>query len=312
MNKPSIGRELLDVPMGEMIRDMAFAIAEAQMRLDENSIDVAEMMGGLKTITDTDAQGNETVRFEDSRVFFGTEKIPTLDAIEIHNSSRDAALRSQIRTQLGSNILITTAGRTAITDYLHPTAPNTPRKPVASAFGTDLAAQKLKTIYHDSELWIVVERPANTGFVEESPESTWVISLKANVTPPATLSIPRRLSMLELGFTPTFYQFVDTIIEVKIAIKYTMEAESSFGISTNTQSTVRERNQSLKLGGRVANYSRSNGKTVSTTQVNAQYSQKFSYSAEGSSLIRTKLVPIPPPAILEERIRLLMEQEMGS
>jgi hypothetical protein len=46
---------------------------------------------------------------------------------------------------------------------------------------------------------------------------------------------------------------------------------------------------------------------VSTSQVNASYSQKYSYSAEGSSLLRTKLVPIPPPAILEERIRQQME-----
>jgi hypothetical protein len=64
-NRPRIGQELLDVPMGDMIREMAFAIAEAQMKLDENSIDVAEMMGGLKTITDD----NGVVTFEDSRVF---------------------------------------------------------------------------------------------------------------------------------------------------------------------------------------------------------------------------------------------------
>ena len=67
-NRPRIGQELLDVPMGDMIRQMAFAIAEAQIMLDQNSIDVAEMMGGLRTITDE--LGN--VRFEDSRIFFGT------------------------------------------------------------------------------------------------------------------------------------------------------------------------------------------------------------------------------------------------
>ena len=42
----SIGQELLNVPMGDMIRQMAFAIAEGQMKLDANSIEVAEMMGG--------------------------------------------------------------------------------------------------------------------------------------------------------------------------------------------------------------------------------------------------------------------------
>ena len=52
-----------------MIRQMAFAIAEAQDKLDENSINVAEMMGGLTTVFDE--QGK--VSFDDSRVFFGYE-----------------------------------------------------------------------------------------------------------------------------------------------------------------------------------------------------------------------------------------------
>ena len=63
----SIGQELLNVPMGDMIRQMAFAIAEGQMKLDANSIDVAEMMGGLKIVYDD--QGKPT--FDDSRIFFG-------------------------------------------------------------------------------------------------------------------------------------------------------------------------------------------------------------------------------------------------
>jgi len=46
--RPNIGQELLNVPMGDMIRDMAFAIADAQMRLDEKSIEVTQMLGGLK------------------------------------------------------------------------------------------------------------------------------------------------------------------------------------------------------------------------------------------------------------------------
>ena len=78
-NRPRIGQELLDVPMGDMIRQMAFAIAEAQIVLDKNSIDVAEMMGGLTTVTD-DA-GNIT--YEDSRVYFGNAKMNLL--IRIYN-----------------------------------------------------------------------------------------------------------------------------------------------------------------------------------------------------------------------------------
>ena len=46
---------------------------------------------------------------------------------------------------------------------------------------------------------------------------------------------------------------------------------------------------------------------MSTSTVYAAYSSKYSYSAEGSSLLRTKLVPVPPPTVLEERIRKLIE-----
>ena len=73
----SIGQDLLNVPMGEMIRSMAFAIAEAQLRLDHASIESAEMMGGLKTIVND--QGVTT--FEDSRVFFGHEYMTIPEAM---------------------------------------------------------------------------------------------------------------------------------------------------------------------------------------------------------------------------------------
>ncbi|HMW73169.1 MAG TPA: hypothetical protein PKD17_15180 [Cellvibrionaceae bacterium] len=72
----SIGQELLNVPMGDMIRQMAFAIAEAQYKLDENSINVAEMMGGLTTVYDE--KGKPT--FDDSRVFFGYEYMTVKEA----------------------------------------------------------------------------------------------------------------------------------------------------------------------------------------------------------------------------------------
>ena len=77
-----IGQDLLNVPMGDMIRDMAFAIAEAQTKLDENSITVAEMMGGLKTIYNNEGD----VAFEDSRVFFGRDRVPLSVAKALYNS----------------------------------------------------------------------------------------------------------------------------------------------------------------------------------------------------------------------------------
>jgi hypothetical protein len=103
------------------------------------------------------------------------------------------------------------------------------------------------------------------------------------------------LTLLELGFTPTFYQFVDTIIEVKVSISMSLETEAGF--STTTVSGEQE-------GGHCFFYGKASAR-VST--VSASFASKYQYSAEGSSLLRTKLVPVPPPAILEERIRLMIE-----
>jgi hypothetical protein len=101
------------------------------------------------------------------------------------------------------------------------------------------------------------------------------------------------LSMLELGFTPSFYHFVDTIIEVKVSI--TMSTETSFSRSTFN----------ANIGARWGFF----GAGASVSSVSASYAQKFNYSAEGSSLIRTKIAPVPPPAILEERIRGMLEAQ---
>lgn len=100
---------------------------------------------------------------------------------------------------------------------------------------------------------------------------------------------PKQVSMLELGFTPTFYQFMETVIEVKVAIKIHREVKTNRTGKDDSKQTA--------------------GTLAVASSVDATYSQSYNYSAEGSSLVRTKLVPVPPPAILEERIRLVMNGE---
>ena len=121
-----IGQQLLNVPMGDMIRQMAFAIADAQMELDESSVRVAELMSGQYPLRDpegnlVDGEGKPTSKpvYVDSRVFFGEEK------------DKDGKIT------------------------------------------------------------------------------------------------PSRASMMELGFTPTFYQFIETLIEVKISIRITRQTDTS-------------------------------------------------------------------------------------
>ena len=116
--------------------------------------------------------------------------------------------------------------------------------------------------------------------------------------------LANRLSMMELGFVPTFYQFVDTVIDMKLTLR--LRRQSS---ETRTAKEVWSREQSV--GGEAAGRSRrTKPKTViTTTPVDARYSSSYNFSAEMTSKVSTKLVPVPPPAILEERIRALMDQE---
>lgn len=96
-------------------------------------------------------------------------------------------------------------------------------------------------------------------------------------------------TMLGAGFQPSFYQFTDTIIEVKMAISMSKSTEAS--VSTSAKA----------------------GFGCFSASVNASYSSKYSYSVEGSSLLRTKITPVPPNAFLEKYLELksqLMQKKM--
>ncbi|TSJ41698.1 hypothetical protein FO442_13790 [Fluviicola chungangensis] len=97
------------------------------------------------------------------------------------------------------------------------------------------------------------------------------------------------VSLLALGFTPTFYQFVETYIELKLAISMKKEEEVS------AESSV----------GGVA----WSPFGVIAASVNASYSQKYQYEASGSSEMRTKLVTVPAPAMFESRLKQLMDEK---
>jgi len=93
---------------------------------------------------------------------------------------------------------------------------------------------------------------------------------------------PVDFTLIQAGLFPTFYQFVETIIEVKMSI------------SSKTASAW-----SLEAGASVGgNY----GFVSFAAHVNFKTSSTYSYSAEGSSLLRTTLKPVPPPARLSPRI----------
>jgi hypothetical protein len=109
-------------------------------------------------------------------------------------------------------------------------------------------------------------------------------------------------TLLQAGLTPTFYQFTETLIEVKISISQRTEVSSELEIGSEFEfSTEVEAEAS-------ANFFLFGGstkvKTSSTfsSHVNYTTAAKYSYSAEGSSLLRTTLKPVPAPPRLLPRI----------
>ena len=136
------------------------------------------------------------------------------------------------------------------------------------------------------------------GYMPDEETDDGSVPAASTDGPERTLLVPlgdgNEYSLMELGFIPNFYQFVDTMIELKMSISMSRETTTS-----RSSSVV---NASVK--GKVGFFSASAKMRVSS--VSASFASKYQYSAEGSSLMRTKLVPVPAPAILEERIRAMI------
>jgi hypothetical protein len=246
----NVGQELLNVPMGDMIRSMALAIAQAQWELDKSSMTVTELMSGQRLLRDLDTgklldqygkPTGETTEptIIDSRVYFGyTYVMFDIDGGKIAGAEPTEEQKKAIKDATGKDV----------------------------------------------------------GQLEPGDRD----NLKKGIR------VPQRLSMIELGFVPTFYQFVETIIEVRISISIhgsTDDTRSSTASASTQQSSYSNSGYWwwYNQGAHTTN--------VSTSQVNASYSSKYSYDVTGSSFLRTKLVPVPPPPILEVRIRELMDIE---
>ena len=95
-------------------------------------------------------------------------------------------------------------------------------------------------------------------------------------------------SLIGAGFQPTFYQFSETIIEVKMSITCATSHEAT--VSTSAKA----------------------GWGVFSASVNATYTGKYSYNAEGSSLLRTKLVPSPPNVFMQKILEMKAAQIQAS
>jgi hypothetical protein len=93
-------------------------------------------------------------------------------------------------------------------------------------------------------------------------------------------------SMIGAGFQPTFYQFAETIIEVKMTIKVT-----DFKKEDGEKATGYKRTKSSLFFGAIW--------CVTATPLTATYTNLYNYNVEGHSLLRTRLVPVPPNTFIQ-------------
>jgi hypothetical protein len=110
-------------------------------------------------------------------------------------------------------------------------------------------------------------------------------------------------SMIGAGFQPTFYQFSDAIIEVKMAITMSTEEMSEDketterGPSTTTEVSLNRGRLSVKRT------------KIKSSTINATYTNKYNFSEEASSLLRVRLVPLPPNPIIQRLIELRAQKQ---
>ena len=111
-----------------------------------------------------------------------------------------------------------------------------------------------------------------------------VVITGAKITSESTA--PQDYTLLQAGLFPTFYQFTETEIEVKMSISQKTSSSSELDVGA-----------SLSVQGGFGPVS-----VAFAAHVNYKTSNTYSYSAEGSSLLHTTLKPVPPPSRLTPRI----------
>jgi hypothetical protein len=151
---------------------------------------------------------------------------------------------------------------------------------------------------------------------------------------------PDLMSLIELGFTPNFYQFVDTVLEVRVSVSTKFEETTEQDTSQTRLHTNEVANQSDYsnqqhssssgysggwgwgwwgggyYGGSSASSSSASqsgsssfkAKTLDMTTVDAKYASTYNYAVEASSVVKTKIVPVPPPTVFDEIVRAKLQE----
>lgn len=106
------------------------------------------------------------------------------------------------------------------------------------------------------------------------------------------------MTLMQAGLLPTFYQFTESLIEVKISISHRSSSSREFEAGAEFEITT----EAEAHGGLFGFGASGSVSTTFASHVNYKSSSTYEYSAEGSSLLRTTLKPVPAPARIIPRI----------
>ena len=99
-------------------------------------------------------------------------------------------------------------------------------------------------------------------------------------------------SLLELGFSPTFYHLSEATIDLRVSLSMS---------------------KSVEVGGSVSATVGAMGFFVfAAATVSASYSNKYSYEAASSSAITARFIAVPPPTTFHEYLNLSRNQETAT
>ena len=117
-----------------------------------------------------------------------------------------------------------------------------------------------------------------------------------------------KVSLLGLGLSPTFYQYVETTLDMKLSFSFSSDT-SDESTRRTTDSRAKAGAEGVSLGlGPIALGSTTTTVKTQVESVDARLASRFQYKPHASSGLSTRLVPVPaPPALLSIVHRLTRE-----
>ena len=122
-----------------------------------------------------------------------------------------------------------------------------------------------------------------TETIEIVPVITQTIA--ANGTVSFSSPDPVEMSLIQIGLLPTFYQFAEATIEVSMDIKTTSSTETSVRVESEFGVKFKVFSASIKA--------------------EVSHNRKFGKEVHGTSRMITRLVPVPPPPLIQPRFEIV-------